>query len=124
MLVLKNVEKHYSKFDLNCSLEIRVGMYYRIDWEKRCGKTTAFKIALGLVKKDRGTAEIFGKPAEQLEVSDRAQMGVVLADSGFSGYLTIRDLIPILSSSYPTFRKAEFVQNCERHQLPTDKKIK
>ncbi len=124
MLVLKNVEKHYSKFGLNCSLEVRSGCITGLIGKNGAGKTTAFKIALGLVKKDRGTAEIFGKPAEQLEVSDRAQMGVVLADSGFSGYLTIRDLIPILSSLYPTFRKAEFVQNCERHQLPTDKKIK
>ena len=88
------------------------------------GRRRLLRLRWDWSKKDRGTAEIFGKPAEQLEVSDRAQMGVVLADSGFSGYLTIRDLIPILSSLYPTFRKAEFVQNCERYQLPTDKKIK
>lgn len=124
MLVLKDVEKHYSRFDLNCSMEVRPGSITGLIGKNGAGKTTVFKIALGLIRKDGGTAEIFGKPAEKLDVNDREQMGVVLADSGFSAYLTIRDLIPVLGSLYPAFQKDEFIRNCERFQLPEDKKIK
>lgn len=124
MLVLKDVEKHYSKFDLKCSLEVQPGSITGLIGKNGAGKTTVFKLALGLFRKDGGSAEVLGKPAEKLEASDRAQMGVVLADSGFSGYLTIRDLIPVLNSLYPTFQKNEFVRKCEKFQLPTDKKIK
>lgn len=124
MLVLKDIEKHYSKFDLNCSLEVQSGCITGLIGKNGAGKTTVFKIALGLIKKDGGTAEIFGKSVEELDVKTKAQMGIVLADSGFSGYLTIQDLIPILDSLYPAFQKDGFIRNCERFQLPADKKIK
>lgn len=124
MLVLKDAEKHYDKFDLNCSLEVQPGCITGLIGKNGAGKTTAFKIILGLIRKEGGTAEVFGKPVEKLGVEDRAQMGVVLADSGFSGYLMIKDLIPMLDSMYPTFQKEDFLRYCKRLQLPKDKKIK
>lgn len=124
MLVLKDVEKHYSKFDLNCSLEVQPGCITGLIGKNGAGKTTAFKIALGLIRKEGGTADVFGKPVEKLGIEDRAQMGVVLADSGFSGYLMIKDLVPMLDSLYPKFHKDDFLHACERFQLPVDKKIK
>lgn len=124
MLVLRDAEKHYSKFDLKCSLEVEAGRITGLIGKNGAGKTTAFKIALGLIRKEGGTAEVFGKPVECLDAEDRQQMGVVLADSGFSGYLMIKDLIPVLNSLYPSFQKEAFIQSCERFQLPMDKKIK
>lgn len=124
MLVLKDAEKHYSKFDLNCSLEVQPGCITGLIGKNGAGKTTAFKIALGLIRKEGGTADVFGKPVEKLGIEDRAQMGVVLADSGFSGYLMIKDLVPMLDSLYPKFHKDDFLHACERFQLPVDKKIK
>ena len=124
MLVLKNIEKHYSRFDLNCSLEVQPGCITGLIGKNGAGKTTAFKAALGLIQKDGGSAEILGKPVEKLDVDARRQMGVVLADSGFSGYLMVKDVIQVMNSLYPTFQKEEFVRNCERFQLPMDKKIK
>lgn len=124
MLVLKDAEKHYDKFDLNCSLEVQPGCITGLIGKNGAGKTTAFKIILGLIRKEGGTAEVFGKPVEKLGVEDRAQMGVVLADSGFSGYLMIKDLIPMLDSMYPAFQKEDFLRYCKRFQLPIDKKIK
>lgn len=124
MLVLKEVEKHYDRFHLNCSLEVQPGTITGLIGKNGAGKTTAFKAALGLIRKDGGSIEIFGKPVEQISVKDREDMGVVLADSGFSGYLTIKDLIAVMNSMYPGFRKDDFIRNCERFQLPLNKKIK
>ncbi len=124
MLVLKNAEKHYDKFDLNCSLKVQPGCITGLIGKNGAGKTTVFKLALGLIYKDGGTAEVFGKPAEQLNARDKEQIGVVLADSGFSGYLMVQDLIVVMEKLYPVFQKEKFIRNCERFQLPLDKKIK
>ena len=105
-------------------MEVQPGCITGLIGKNGAGKTTAFKIALGLIRKEGGTADVFGKPVEKLGIEDRAQMGVVLADSGFSGYLMIKDLVPMLDSLYPKFHKDDFLHACERFQLPVDKKIK
>ena len=51
-------------------------------------------------------------------------MGVVLSDSGFSGYLTIHDIIPILDHLYEHFDKSFFVKQIQRFGLPQNQKIK
>lgn len=51
-------------------------------------------------------------------------MGVVLSDSGFSGYLTVKDIIPILKNLYRNFNYMLFINQIRRFQLPLDKKIK
>lgn len=124
MLVLEHVKKRYKTFELDCSLEVRPGMITGLIGQSGAGKTTAFKLLLGLIYRDFGRVEILGKPVEELTVEDRREMGVVLADSGFSGYLMIRDLIPMLESMYPAFQREEFETYCEKFQLPLDKKIR
>ena len=56
------------------------------------GKSTLFKTALGLVRPDEGAIRMFGS-----EVPERQRLGVVLSDSGFSGYLRVKDVRAILS---------------------------
>ncbi len=51
-------------------------------------------------------------------------MGVVLSDSGFSGYLTVKDIIPILKNLYRNFNYTFFINQIRRFQLPLNKKIK
>ena len=51
-------------------------------------------------------------------------MGVVLADSGFSNYLTIKDLLSVLKKFYHSFSPEEFIKQCDRFGLPLNKKIK
>lgn len=124
MLRLENVEKHYESFHLNCSLKLEPGMITGIIGPNGAGKTTIFKAALGLIDVEAGTAEVFGKRAGSLTPKDRENFGVVLADSGFSGYLSIRDLIPVLDRLYSRFNKEEFISQCRSMGLPMNKKIK
>ncbi len=88
------------------------------------GKSTAFKTMLGLIEIEGGTVEVFGKAAKNLTAKDREQIGVVLADSGFSGYLRIKDLMPVLDTLYTDFSREQFMAGCERMELPINKKIK
>lgn len=124
MLRLENVEKHYKQFDLNCSLEVKIGRITGLVGENGAGKSTTFKLILDLIHADGGKVEVFGKPAQGLTKEDRENIGVVLSDSGFSGYVTVKDLIPVMSAMYQKFDKEAFIKGCEKYRIPLDKKIK
>lgn len=124
MVKLENVKKQYKDFSLDCSFEIPTGQVTGIIGRNGAGKTTAFKAMLGLINTDGGVVELFGKNIRDLIVKDRERIGVVLADSGFGGYLTITDYVPMLDAMYHDFSKEIFVSECERMGLPLKKKIK
>jgi len=124
MLRLENVTKQYKDFTLNCSMELKPGTVTGLIGANGAGKSTTFKAILGLIHTDDGEITVFGKPVTELGAVDRSKMGVALADSGFSGYLSIKDLLPVLDNLYKEFDKEGFVKNCERFGLPLKKKIK
>lgn len=124
MLRLENVQKQYKGFQLNCSLEVQEGCVTGLIGKNGAGKSTTFKAILGLIHADDGQIEVLGKPVSELGIKDREEIGVVLADSGFSGYLTIKDLVEMLGSMYQNFQRGYFLKKCEEFALPTDKLIK
>lgn len=124
MLRLKNVSKQYKEFTLNCSMEVKTGTVTGLIGANGAGKSTTFKAILGLIRTEGGEITIFGKPVKELDELDKMNLGVTLADSGFSGFLSIKDLLPVLSSLYSEFDENEFVKKCERFGLPMNKKIK
>ena len=124
MLKITNLEKKYRDFHLNCSLEVPAGRVTGLIGANGAGKSTLIKAMLGLISTDNGEIELFGKSIKEIKVADKEKMGVVLAESGFSGYISIRDLIPILSAMYHSFEKEKFESYCKQYDLPLDKKIK
>lgn len=124
MLKLENVKKSYREFTLDCSLEVKPGCVTGLIGQNGAGKSTAFKLLLGLISSDGGRIEIFGKPANQLGRQDKENIGVVLAESGFSGYLSIQDLLPVMQGMYTHFHREEFKQKCMEFGLPLKTKIK
>lgn len=124
MLKISHLQKHYRGFSLDCSMEVQPGMITGLIGRNGSGKSTTFKALLGLIHPDGGEIEVFGKKAEELKPEDKQKLGVVFADSGFSMYLTAAGVANIMKSIYPDFDRDEFLQQCRRFNLPTDKKIK
>lgn len=124
MLTFENVKKQYKEFELDCSMEVHPGMITGFVGRNGAGKTTALKAALGLIRTDGGEIRMMGKSAKEFTPSDRTRIGVVLADSGFSEYLSIQDLLPVLEGMYPKFDRQGFVKKCEYFQLPMKKSFK
>lgn len=124
MIKLEQVEKKYSDFQLNCSLEVPEGCVSALIGLNGAGKSTTFKAILGLIFPDGGSIELFGEQREKITEKDKEQIGVVLSDSGFSGYLKVEDLIPILRNLYPSFDESTFLEKCQKLELPLNKKIK
>lgn len=124
LIKLENIEKQYPQFHLNCSLKVPKGCVTGLIGPNGAGKSTTFKAILGLIYPDGGNLELFEKPSGQITISDREKMGVVLSDSGFSGYLYIKDIIPVMAHLYKEFQKEYFLEKCEKFGLPLNKKIK
>ncbi len=124
MLKLEHVKKQYKDFHLDCSLTVKPGIITGLIGANGAGKSTTFKAVLGLIRTESGMVELFGKRPEEITPEDKERLGVVLADSGFSGYLSIRDLIPVLKAMYHQFDQTYFEEQCRRFELPMTKKIK
>ena len=123
MLRLEHVTKHYKGFDLDCSMEVRPGCITGLIGKNGAGKSTTFKAILGLISPEGGSIQIFKKPSGSLSLQDKEQIGTVLSDSGFSGYLTVKELIPVLCAMYPNFQKDDFLRKCEEFSIPLKKKM-
>lgn len=124
MLRLEHVRKKYEGFELDCTMEVRPEVVTGLIGKNGAGKSTAFKAALGLIRTDGGNAEVLGKRPQELTPAGREELGVVLADSGFSGYLTVDDLLPVLRSLYRKFDEEYFLEKCREYDLPRKKQIK
>ena len=105
MLEIKGVKKSYGEFQLDCSLNVEKGRITGLVGENGAGKSTVFKAVLGLISYDGGEIKILGKKPQELNEKEKEQMGVVLAEAGFSGYLKGKDVEAVLAKLYPKFDK-------------------
>lgn len=121
---LDHVKKQYRDFTLDCSMEIPEDCVTGLIGANGAGKSTTFKTILGLVKPDSGRIQIFGRDSEELDTEDRREIGTVLSDSFFSGYLTARQIADFIGEFYPGFQKQAFEKQCTRFQVPMDKKVR
>ncbi len=124
MVKIENLRKSYGRFSLDCSMEILPGRVTGLIGQNGAGKSTTFKAVLGLISPEAGTISIFGKNIRDFDAADKQKIGVVLSDSGFSGYLSVKDLIPVMENIYDSFDKDFFVSQAEKFALPLNKKIK
>ena len=123
IIKMENVCKRYNHFNLECTFGIEPGSITGIVGQNGAGKSTIFKLLLGLVHSDSGSIQVLGKNPGHLNPSDKEKIGVVLAESGFCGYLTIKSLLTVLKSMFKNFDSNKFAEECKRFGLPLDKKI-
>ncbi len=123
-LVLENVKKKYKTFELNLSMTLEPGTITGLIGRNGAGKSTTFKAILGLIKLTDGKVLIDGKQPQELKAADKENIGVVLSDSGFSGYMTVKDVIATMAAMYKKFDKADFAAKCEHFNIPMNQKMK
>jgi len=124
MLKIEHLKKNYDNFSLDCSLKVMPGCVTGLIGQNGAGKSTTFKAVLGLISIGGGKVTILGKDLQSFTSEDKENLGVVLSDSGFSGYLTIKDIVPVLKNMYRNFNDSFFMEQVNRFQLPFNKKIK
>ena len=123
-LEFNQVIKNYDGFQLNCTMTVEEGCVTGLIGRNGAGKSTAFKAALGLIHLDDGSVTLNEKNVAELPAKEKENIGVVLSESGFSGYLNIKDVVCIMKGMYKNFRRDEFLERCKQFGLPQDKQIK
>lgn len=121
---LKNVIKKYTQFELNCSMQLKKGYITGLIGQNGAGKSTTFKAILGLIAPDAGEVTVLGKKPQSFTKEDKENIGVVLADSGFSGWLTVTDTVAVMKGMYKRFDERKFLDSCKHYEIPLNKKIK
>ena len=124
MLEINGLIKKYKDFILNCTMKVERGCITGLVGENGAGKSTTFKAALGLISYDDGNIRLRGKALSELTESEKQKIGVTLAESGFSGYLKVKDIVPVMAAMYPAFDRGRFMSLCHKFSIPQDKYIK
>lgn len=123
-LLLENVRKKYKRFELDLSMQVETGCVTGLIGRNGAGKSTTFKAILGLIKTDAGRITLDTREMSQLTNKEKEEIGVVLSETGFSGYITVKDVIAIMEAMYNRFDKADFLQKCKHFGIPMNQKIK
>ncbi len=124
-LAVNDLTKKYRDFVLDhVSFSVPSGTIVGLIGENGAGKSTTINAILGLIKKDSGNIEIFGKSDTQAAESIRNQIGVVFDGNSYPDMLSARKLNRILSKIYQTWDEHKFFSLLEKMSLPADKKIK
>lgn len=124
LLELKEVQKCYKDFQLNCSMQVKEGYITGLIGANGAGKSTTFKAILGLIQIEGGTIELLGKNQKDFTIQEKVEIGVVLSENTFSSMMTLKDIIAIMEAMYPKFNTKRFLDKCSQYSLPLNKKIK
>lgn len=124
MVEVDKLCKRYGDFCLDISLEIPDGVITGVIGKNGAGKSTLIKSLLGLIKPASGTVKVFSKDVRSLTQRDKCDIGVAMAESGFSMYLSAKDVAGILKKMYPRFKEDFFFEKCSQLGLPLNKQIK
>lgn len=123
MIELKNVQKNYGAYHLEMSMKIPDGRITGLVGKNGAGKSTVIKLILGLTKPDAGSICVLDGSKEALTPEKKQQIGVSMAEAGFSSQLNMNDIEHILAKMYPTFERQYFKQKCQELGIPANKKI-
>lgn len=115
--------KRYGDFMLDVSFHLPPGRISGLVGRNGAGKSTTIKAILGLLPPDSGRVTVFGKDACALSGADKQRIGIALSDSGFSGYLNLRDIAGILARMYPSLEPQQFLRRCGDFGLPQNKPL-
>ena len=109
LIQLDHVKKEYEDFTLELDMHIPENRVTGLIGANGAGKSTTFKLMLGLIRPDAGDVKVFGKKAGELSAEDRQKIGTVFSDSGFSEYLTVQQVGRIMQEFYPDFEPEQFL---------------
>ena len=115
MITMQNVRKTYGNFTFEISMELPEGQILGLIGKNGAGKSTAIKLILGLCRAEEGTVTVLGSDSKELSEKVKQDIGVSLAESGFSGELTVNDV---------KHDENYFIKQSENLKLPMNKKIK
>lgn len=100
---VRNVSHQFSNQDYvldNINLNVRQGSIYGFLGPNGAGKTTTLRLILGLLKKQKGEIEIFGKPFDSHRIETLSKIGSLIESPSLYGHLTAVDNLRVWQKIY------------------------
>jgi ABC-2 type transport system ATP-binding protein len=90
--------------DIN--LEVEKGSIYGFLGPNGAGKTTTLRLLLGLLKKQQGSIQIFGKEFDQHRIESLKKIGSLIEQPSLYGHLTAKENLNIYRKIYGTSKES------------------
>lgn len=129
LLRITNLEKRYDNFHLTgVDLSVPIGSIVGFIGSNGAGKTTAIKSALGLVRPDDGSIELFGEDVTHAPSSHLARakqrIGVVFDTCSFPEEMTVSTVGKLMGTCYRTWSAQAFHTFTHAFELPESTTVK
>ncbi len=126
IIEVKDLKKSYGKTRAlrGIDLIVKEGEIHGFIGMNGAGKSTAIKILLGILKKDSGLVNIFGKDAFENSLEIHKKLSYVPGDIDLWPNLSGGEIIDFLSGLNGNFDKARKKQLIERFQFDPNKKYR
>ncbi|MDQ0660847.1 ABC-type multidrug transport system ATPase subunit [Paenibacillus sp. W2I17] len=125
LLEIKNVRKSYgNKVVLKgISFNVPSGSIVGFIGDNGAGKSTTFKIVLGLISNDDGMVNIFGEENINKNPKIKEKIGVVFDAANLPAHLTIKQLNKVFGKLFDSWDQDNFHRLVSSFSLPVDKKV-
>lgn len=104
-------------------MTVPAGAVYGLIGRNGAGKTTALRIAMGLLQPSSGTAHVLGVRMDRARATQRARTVYVPQASQFPPGMTLAQLCRYYSYFFPTWDTAAAQRIAHRFELPTDRPV-
>ncbi|MDM7916553.1 MAG: ABC transporter ATP-binding protein [Candidatus Eisenbacteria bacterium] len=87
------------------------------------GKTTTIRILMGIVRPDRGTIAILGRPTRRPSVAQKRLIGYVAQEQHFYPWMSCPAVGRFAGGFYPNWDEVEFARLLDAFELPPLRKV-
>ena len=121
----KGLTKFYGKARgiVDLDLTVSEGEFFGFIGPNGAGKSTTIRTLLGLIKKSRGSAQIFGKDIETDRKEILSQVGYLPSEAVFYSGMRVKDVIRFSADLRGKDCRKEAGELCERFDLDSSKKV-
>ncbi len=124
VLEVNGLKKNFRDFSLqDISFSLAEGCITGFIGVNGAGKTTTIKSILGLVLKDAGSIQLFGKEMDINERELKNRIGIVLDEGYFYEAITMSEMKSIIAPAYANWDERLFQAYMERFRLKSKQRI-
>ncbi len=103
-------------------LDVPAGSTLGLLGKNGAGKTTLLKCALGLIRPDTGTIDVFGEPAWSLSAEAKARLGYVPQVPQLYGWMRVSQILAYTGSFYPHWNEPLLQRLALEWEIPLDQR--
>jgi ABC-2 type transport system ATP-binding protein len=123
---IRGLRKSYGRIDAVRGIDLRVepGEVFALLGPNGAGKTTTVEILEGHRARDAGEVRVLGHDPGRRPRALKERIGIVLQQTGVDEYLTVREVVDMVSGYYPSPRDADEVLALTGLSEQRDRRVK